>query len=295
LSSVRIGLKSGYYALQTSDPVGGTATYGAMKPLLDLKTAKITTKQDISVEWADDTAGEIVVATGETDFDVSTKYISIDDQATLLGHTISGGILDKNYLDQPPYVGIAFMSRKANGNYQFVKLLKGKFGIPDHESETLAEKASPKYPTLKGTFIPRLSDGKVVRIADQDSATYVSSIGTNWFTSMESSSTTPPAISGIVPTANAISVSKSTTIVWTMSETLDPSTVTTLNFYIVNDTTGALVPGTLAYNSGTNTVTFTPTSALAGTTKYMAIADNDVKDLYGNALPYTASYFTTMA
>ncbi|MFA6308628.1 MAG: major tail protein [Clostridia bacterium] len=295
MGSARIGLKSGYYALQTSDVSGGASTYGAMKPLADLKSAKITTKQDISVEWTDDTAGEIVTVNGEVEVEVSQKYISIDDQASILGHTITGGVMVKNYLDVPPYLGLAFMSRKANGNYQLIKLLKGKFGEPDHESETLSDKASPKYPSLKGTFVPRLCDGNTVKLADQDSLTYNSTIGTNWFTSFETADAVAPVVSTIVPAAGATAISKATTITWTMSKALDPSTVNMMNFYLVNDSTGALVPCTIAYNPSTFVVTLTPVSALSGTTKHMAVADMDVRDLSGNALAYAASYFTTVA
>jgi hypothetical protein len=162
------------------------------------------------------------------------------------------------------------------------------------DGETLSDKPKPSFPTLDGKIMPRLSDGASKRDADEDSLTYVSTIGSGWFTNVNvTSDLVAPTVSTITPAAGASGISKSTTVVWVMSKALDPSTAIGNNFYLVNDATGALVPASVAYNSSTFTITLTPTSALAGTTKFMAVADQDVRDLSGNALVYTASYFTT--
>ena len=103
----------------------------------------------------------------------------------------------------------------------------------------------------------------------------------------------PPTITSSVPAVDGVGVAISSTYAWTMSESLNSATVTGDNFYLVNDTDGTLVPGTVTYNDITKVVTFTPTSALSASTKYLAIVDADVTDVAGNHIVPTARIFTT--
>ena len=104
----------------------------------------------------------------------------------------------------------------------------------------------------------------------------------------------PPTISSSVPTVNETGVATSSTYALTMSESLNPATVTGSNFYLVDDTDGTLVPGTVTYNDITKIVTLTPTSALSALTKYLVIVDADVTDVAGNHIVPTTRIFTTL-
>lgn len=289
-----IGLSNVVFAICTKDDITGV-TYGTITPLADAMNAKLSFKTDSQPIYSDDQASEIINTASTAELEFQQKSISLDNLAALLGHTQSGGIMKRAMTDVSPYVAIGFKTMKSNRtSFEYHWLLKGKFVEPDREFETLADKASPKYLKIKGTFLPRIFDGVTSRMADTDSANYVSSIAANWFAAVEQpADTTSPVISGTTPAANATSVSRTSAFVWTFSKSLLPSTVTTDNFYLVSTADGTKVDGTVAYNDTAKTATFTPTVQLAATTKYLAVADADVSDLSGNRLVQVNSLFTT--
>ena len=118
------------------------------------------------------------------------------------------------------------------------------------------------------------------------------------FTTVGGADTTPPTVSAVTPANGATGIAMTTAVTATFSEAVDPATVDTTTFEL-RAPGGALVPATVAYNSGTRTATLTPTAALAQSTTYTATvrggaADPRVKDLAGNALAASTTWsFTT--
>jgi methionine-rich copper-binding protein CopC len=108
--------------------------------------------------------------------------------------------------------------------------------------------------------------------------------------------TTPPTITSTVPANGATNVAVTTTVSIVFSEPMDESTINTTNIKLKNTATSAGVPGTVSYNSGTNTATFTPSASLAFSTTYALRVQTRVKDVAGNALAAAFnSSFTTGA
>jgi len=102
--------------------------------------------------------------------------------------------------------------------------------------------------------------------------------------------TTPPTVASITPTANATGVAVSTTVSATFSEAMNASTITTSSF-----TLGG-VSGSVSYDSGSYTATFTPSSNLALNTTYTATLSTAITDVAGNPLASAYSWsFTTGA
>ena len=105
-----------------------------------------------------------------------------------------------------------------------------------------------------------------------------------------------PAISvaSTVPATGATGVSTTAAIQITFSSAANPNTINSTNIQ-VTDAAQNPVPGTVTYNSTTNTATFTPTAALAANTTY-TLSVTAVAASSGNAMstPYTAT-FTTAA
>ncbi|GFE61361.1 Ig-like domain-containing protein [Geobacter sp. AOG2] len=100
--------------------------------------------------------------------------------------------------------------------------------------------------------------------------------------------TTPPTVLSTSPVSGATSVAVTSAITIVFSESMDPSTITT------GTITVAGVSGTVSYDSGTNTATFTPSSSLNYGTDYTATVSTGVKDLAGNALQASRVWtFTT--
>jgi hypothetical protein len=103
--------------------------------------------------------------------------------------------------------------------------------------------------------------------------------------------TTPPTVSATTPANASSDVSTNASVTATFSEPLDASTVTNANFTL-SGPAGA-VAANVTYNSGSNSATLQPASALAAGASYTAQLSG-VKDLAGNSLASTYSWsFTT--
>ena len=273
-----IDLRDLYYAPLTADASGGV-TYGAMVKLAGAIKAKITPKGDTINVFSDSMLGDSVDYISSYDVELNLSDLDIPSQAALLGHTITGGVMEVAATDQAPFVGIAFRAMKSNKKWRYVKLLKGKFSIPDDENNTREDKLTPITATIKGTFFFRIK-----QTTDEDQSDYNAGTGSAWFTTFGPTDTTPPTISSVTPANNATGVAIGTTVAWVFSEALQPSCVNGGNFALVKDADGSNVAGTFVQSNGGKTVTFTPSSNLTAAAAYRAIVLTDAVDLAGNHL-----------
>ncbi len=102
------------------------------------------------------------------------------------------------------------------------------------------------------------------------------------------SDTTPPTVSSTSPVADAPDVAVSTAVSATFSEAMADLTITTDSFTLDG------VSGSVTYDSGTYTATFTPTGDLAYSTTYTATLSTAITDAAGNPLTSAHSWsFTT--
>ena len=91
------------------------------------------------------------------------------------------------------------------------------------------------------------------------------------------SPTTPPAITATTPADGDTLVPITTTVTATFNKPMNGTTIN-LGTFTVQALPAAAIGGTFAYNSVTNTVTFTPTSALANDTLYTVTVTSGVMD-----------------
>ena len=94
------------------------------------------------------------------------------------------------------------------------------------------------------------------------------------------------------PANNATGVSKTIAPAVVFSAPVNPLTVTANNISLNLASNNQSVPGTLSLSANGLTATFTPTAALAASTRYYVQVSN-VADQAGNAAAQTDSYFTT--
>lgn len=98
--------------------------------------------------------------------------------------------------------------------------------------------------------------------------------------------TTPPTVTSTSPVNSATAVAIDSAVTATFSEPVDPATITTAEFTLMNGTTP--VSGTVTYSGAT--ATFTPSASLATNTLYTAMITTGVKDLAGNAMSVNYSW-----
>ena len=114
----------------------------------------------------------------------------------------------------------------------------------------------------------------------------------NYSWSFSTQDAVPPVVSATSPVNNTAGVSLNGAVTAIFSEAMDPDTITGLTFALGNGVVA--VVGTVSYDAGTNSATFTPTASLDPTTFYTATITTGAKDASGNSL--TLSYlwgFTT--
>ena len=112
------------------------------------------------------------------------------------------------------------------------------------------------------------------------------------FTTGAAADTTPPTVSSTNPVDTATGVVINRNITATFSEAVDPTTITTATFTLMQGATTVLGSVT----SVGSVATFDPTSDLAANTTFTATITTGAKDLAGNALAVNKTWsFTTSA
>lgn len=108
------------------------------------------------------------------------------------------------------------------------------------------------------------------------------------------SDTTAPTVTNVAPLASATDVATDTLVQAILSESLNAQTVNVSSVTLKNSLTQANVAATVAYDSGLNKVTLTPSSPLENATQYTATLTTAITDASGNALASNYSWnFTT--
>ena len=117
------------------------------------------------------------------------------------------------------------------------------------------------------------------------------------FTPVGGGDATPPNVSAVTPVNGAGKVAAASTITATFNEPMDASTINASTIQLRNPA-GALVAGTVAYNSANRTATLTPSAALSNATTYTATVvggnvDPRAKDAGQRLASNTSWSFTT--
>lgn len=177
----KVGLEDLYYALLVSDASDG-ATYGTPVLMAPAITANINPNSNTGTLFADNKPLEVSSQLGNIELELNVADLPLTIQAAILGNdTVASGILYKKSTDTPPWLAIGFKSKKSNGSYRYVWLVKGKFMEPEDNSETQNDSVNFQTPTITGQFCARDYDDIWKKVADEDEATYTNA-GDTWFT-----------------------------------------------------------------------------------------------------------------
>lgn len=156
----KIGLQNFLYGILT-EAADGTPTYGVAKKPGKAVSCNVSISTNSATLYADDGLAE-----SDTSFQSGTVSMEIDNadletQATLLGHTVSSGVMVRNALDAAPYVGLGrIVTKMVNGEYKYkVEFLnKVKFSEPSQENSTKGESVEFGTTTLEG-IVSTLANG----------------------------------------------------------------------------------------------------------------------------------------
>ncbi|TCT14575.1 phi13 family phage major tail protein [Natranaerovirga pectinivora] len=176
----QIGLRDIHIAKLTKDDRTEVAYETPMK-LERAIAAKLTPKSNSENIYSDDTVEDVITAFEGVDVEIEVNQLSLESRAKLQGSKVVKGVLIESKDDIPPTVALGFRSKKNNGKYRYVWLLKGKFELAEDEYDTEGEKPQPKSAKLKGTFFARDYDGNYRFIADEDATGIDQTIVEEWF------------------------------------------------------------------------------------------------------------------
>lgn len=176
----QIGLRDIHIALLQTDTESET-TYDAVEKLERAITAKLTPKSSSEKVYSDDEVEEVLAKFDSCDIEIETNQLTLKSRAKLQGATLINGELVEKSTDIPPEVAVGFRSKKSNGKYKYVWLLKGKFELAEDEYSTETDKIESKTPKLKGTFYSRKSDNAWRLTLDEDEAGTSTTRVADWF------------------------------------------------------------------------------------------------------------------
>ena len=294
--STQVGVESLYIAVMTTeDTQEANAVYDNPVYVAPAIGINLQPQGNNAVLYGDDGAIESESANGPVNLAVNTSDLPLATRALILGaaYNAGTGVLTHKATDIPPYLALGFKSRKADGNYRYVWLLKGKAVRPQENYQTKTDNVQFNTPQLNMQFIRRKYDDADYVYADEPAFTG----GATWFDDVyiPGSDTTPPTVI-VSPLDAAENVAVSANVEWTFSEAINPACVVARNFLLIKASDGSVIAGALSINGAGTVVTFNPTSNLSAGAAYIAIATTGIRDLAGNALAAAeVTNFTTAA
>ncbi|HVF38960.1 MAG TPA: Ig-like domain-containing protein [Gemmatimonadaceae bacterium] len=116
------------------------------------------------------------------------------------------------------------------------------------------------------------------------------------FTTTAPSDGVAPSVTGVNPANRAANVSSTSPVTITFSEAMNAGTLNTSTIQIASTATGEVVPGSVSYNAGNNTATFTPSEPYKNHFSYSVTVSTGAQDVAGNGLSSTfTSCFTPVS
>lgn len=177
----QIGLRDIHVAVLTKDD-STEATYEKPMKLERAISAKLNPKTNSDNIYSDDSVEDVITVFEGVEVEVEVNQLSLESRAKLQGAKVVKGILIENKDDIPPTIALGFRSKKNNGKFRYVWLLKGKFELATDEYDTEGEKPKAQSAKLKGKFFSRDFDGNYRFIADEDEKEMDATIIKAWFT-----------------------------------------------------------------------------------------------------------------
>lgn len=179
--SRQIGLENLTVAIIEEDKTTGIRYATPIKLERSIK-AKISPKTSSEKLYSDDSVEEILNNFDSCDVEIEINQLQIATRALIQGAKIVNGLLVENKDDIAPELALGFRSKKSNGKYRYVWLLKGKFEITEDEYETIGEKPTAQSNSINGSFYGRNYDGNWRIMEDEDVEGANEERISHWFT-----------------------------------------------------------------------------------------------------------------
>jgi phi13 family phage major tail protein len=296
---LRIGASGFVYAVLTesSDVSGGTPTYGTVTSCPNIKTIDFDPASSLFTGFYDDGPKFAADTVGVMKLTATFADLSPDNEAVLLGHTYTGGAIQKKATDQSPYVAIGWKTLRTGTNsgaliYDYFWLYKAKARKPQVSAQTKADSISPSEVQLEFNAVSLISQSGLYqsKVRTDDTAAAAGTIS-GFFSAVylpgaDMTALTVTAAEGTAGDAGKIlfTFAKGSGSSFSMEST--SITTTSCACYVL----GALKAGTFSVGSAGTTVVvkFTPTVAFGGSDIGTVVVTAGAKDTNGiGCTPYS--------
>lgn len=262
-------------------------------------------KAESAVSYYDNAGMFIYPYEGEAADEATIPGLSEQDYAEVTGKSYSdtsGLVFDNGDPMYSPYYALGYRIQCGSVT-KYRWLLKGLFVLGSEDIKTKADKVDPKGVTLTFKPVrtihqwnvpdPRDSTKTIItglKTVKADTSNSAFAGEDNWFSQVQTPDTigapTALALSSIVPAAAATGVLATANVVLTFNNVIASNSIK-----LVNDVTDAIVPATYSFDSTGKILTINPTENLTAGDKH-AVTIFGVKDIYGQSLADSLSYFT---
>lgn len=284
MEASQIGLDKFHYAEMLTDTILG-CSYDTPVAVPGAIAANVKANGAITTQYADDGPAVNAASVGRQEADLEMTNVALSTKAFLLGHTITSGVIRHKTTDTPADVAIGFRSKKSNGAYRYVWMLKGNFAVPDDAYKTQEDKVAFNTTKMMYAGIRRDYDGEYKYEADDDDPAVPASVIANWFTAVPTAITEPDALTLVtVPDDADTAVVVTSNLTFTYNNAINPAQLTDDYFYLLDPSDGTKVDAALSIDAANKVVTLNPNSNLDASTDYIAVASGLITDVYGQKL-----------
>ncbi len=295
---LRIGASGFVYALLTesSDVLSGTPTYGSPVSCPNVKTIDFDPASSLFTGFYDDGPKFSADTVGVMKLTATFADLSPTNEAALLGHTYTGGQVQKKATDASPYVAIGWKTLRTGTTggtniYDYFWLYKCKARKPQVAAQTKADTISPSEVQLEFNCVALISQGGLYQNklrTDDDAAAAATISGFFSTVALPSADLTALTVTAAEGSAGTIAFTFAKGSGASFSMAADSANSVTMPVYLVS--TGALRAGTYVIGAAGTTVVvvFTPTVAFGGSASAVAVVNAGAKDTSGiGCTPYS--------
>lgn len=286
-NSANIGLKN----LVFSEITAGV--YGVVTDLAPITEAKVKVNQEAADLYADNRLLETYNSISSYEIEIGVSGLDLSTIASLIGYSYDAGTQTLVYTNEVPskYFGIGFASNKADGTWRGVWFTKCQLVLSDEEYTTQGEKIEFKPTTLTIKAMP--DDDNIIKIVKDGTEADVVTTFLGTPPTYTADAVAPTC--STVPADAANNVAIDANVVFTFDKAINPNDVTAANFFLMK-ADGTAVAAALSIGTNNTVVTLNPSSNLANSTDYVAIATTGVHSAQGVSMAANkVTNFTTVA
>lgn len=162
-----IGCEQLHIAEVKTDTLSGT-TFGNPVAVPSLISIDIADQTENVTFYADDTIEQVIPAFSGKEVSIELGYLTNEIEAMITGNEYADGVLTQSTNAVAKEYALMFRAPKSKGGFSYVCLYKGVLAKEESNYKTKEDSIESSNVTLKGVFMPLLSNGRVSIKADSD-------------------------------------------------------------------------------------------------------------------------------